>query len=211
MGEAKRRRENLGPAYGAPPTWAWHYTLGRKIPLILRDGALRDAWLHDNSEDFDNLPIPYSIWFTTAETIDPTSVPALTLDNAYNFDQENFKRDAGGAWRIGYPLPHSSMNTFEEALGLHSPDSLFGGWLRRLTSHGANRKNWRVAWVPMPILGCRIEEQLEDIWVPHSFSALPLNESGPGYGCPGVEVELSSESFCDFDGEWCKISRIVAC
>lgn len=181
MGEAKRRRENLGPAYGAPPTWAWHYTLGRKIPLILRDGALRDAWLHDNPEDFDK-PIPYLIWFTTAETIDPTSVPGLTLGNAYNFDRESFKRDAGGAWRIGYPLPHSSINTFEEALGLHSSDSAFGGWLRRLTSHGANRKNWRVAWEPMPILGCRIEEQLEDIWVPHFFNALPLNKSGPGYG-----------------------------
>lgn len=48
MGAAKRRRQALGPAYGTAQAWAWHYTLGRKMPLILRDGCLQDAWMDDN-------------------------------------------------------------------------------------------------------------------------------------------------------------------
>jgi hypothetical protein len=44
MGQAKLKKIALGDAYGAPEDTAWHYTLGRKIPLILRDGFLRDAW-----------------------------------------------------------------------------------------------------------------------------------------------------------------------
>lgn len=206
MGAAKLRRKALGDAYGLPPCWAWHYTLGRKIPLILSDGMLRDAWTEDNSNEFAD--IPCSVWFTTSETIDPTSVPALTLDNAFGFDREAFKRIAGGAWRIGLPLPHTSLNTYEEALALHSPKSPFGSWLRQLTSHGANRKQWRMAWQALPILDCRVEEQKGGTWVAHSIESLPLDANGPGYGSPGVMVNLSFDDF--IDGEFHHFLRNVA-
>lgn len=196
MGAAKRRCEALGPAYGAPSSWAWHYTLGRKIPLILRDGALRDAWMEDSRDRFGRL-IPYSIWLTTAEAVDPTSVPALTLAKGYQFDQVAFKNFAGGAWRIGYRLPHPSITTYAEALALHPPGSAFGCWCRKLTSHGANRKQWRVAWQPLTITGCRIEEQQGEQWVPHSIDALPLDDDGPGYGIPGVAIELPADEVVD--------------
>jgi hypothetical protein len=209
MGKSKRRRNALGPVSGAPASWAWHYTLGRKIPLILRDGALRDAWLQDHPEDFTG-PIPSSIWFTAAETVDPTSIPALILANTYHFDREAFKRIAGGAWRIGYPLPHPSLSTYEEALAIHPPGSAFGGWLHGLTSYGCNKKDWRISWeLMMPLTGCRIEEEQGGLWVPRAIDKLSLDEGGPGYGCPGVAVEVTSADFVD--GEWFHFSRMVAC
>lgn len=192
MGAAKRRREALGPAYGAPPAWAWHYTLGRKIPLILRDGALRDAWMDDNCDRFGRR-IPCSVWLTTAETVDPTSVPALTLLNGYQSDRDAFKRCTGGVWRIGYNLPHPSITTYEEALALHPPSSAFGRWCRQLPSHGADRKQWRVSWEALPLTGCRIEEQRGEQWVSHAIDALPLDAHGPSHGLPGVAVELSAD------------------
>jgi hypothetical protein len=196
MGAAKRRRDALGPAYGAPPSWAWHYTLGRKIPLILRDGALRDAWMDGNRDRFGRC-IPYSIWLTTAETVDPTSVPALTLAKFYQFDRDAFKCCAGGAWRIGYNLPHPSITTYEDALALHPVGSPFRNWCRKLPSKGANRKQWRVAWEPLGLAGCRIEEQQGMRWVPHFIEALSLDDNGPGYGMPGLAVELSADEVVD--------------
>jgi hypothetical protein len=204
MGQSKLRRAKLGCVYGSPPTWAWHYTLGRKIPLILRDGFLRDEFTKS---------IPYTIWLTTAETVDPTSVPAMTLEHAYGFDREAFKRIAGGAWRIGFHLPHPELSTYEQALSLHSPATPFGGWCRSLPNFGENRKNWRIAWIPLSLFGCRIEEELQEgQWVPYAFDSLPRDEHGPGYGTPGVVVKLAPDIidniFCDNEDD---ISRIVAC
>jgi hypothetical protein len=170
--------------------------LGRKIPLILRDGALRDAWMDGNRDRFGRC-IPYSIWLTTAETVDPTSVPALTLAKFYQFDRDAFKCCAGGAWRIGYNLPHPSITTYEDALALHPVGSPFRNWCRKLPSKGANRKQWRVAWEPLGLAGCRIEEQQGMRWVPHSIEALSLDDNGPGYGMPGLAVELSADEVVD--------------
>ena len=192
MGAAKCRRKALGSAYGASPSWAWHYTIGRKIPLILRDGALRDAWMEDNPTDVSVL-LPRSIWFTTAETIDPTSVPALSLRKAYGSNQELFKCLTGGAWRIGYPLPNPSIITFEEALAIHPPNTTYGRWCRSLSHCGVNRRNWRLSFGSLPIVGCRIEEQKEGAWVPHAIDALPLDANAPGYGIPGRMIEVGSD------------------
>jgi hypothetical protein len=192
MGAAKCRRKALGSAYGASPSWAWHYTIGRKIPLILRDGALRDAWMEDNPTDVSVL-LPRSIWFTTAETIDPTSVTALSLRKAYGSNQELFKCLAGGAWRIGYSLPNPSIITFEEALAIHPPGTTYGKWCRRLDHCGVNRRNWRLSFGSLPIVGCRIEEQKEGAWVPHAIDALPLDANAPGYGIPGRMIEVGSD------------------
>lgn len=191
MGAARCRRKALGPVYGAPPHWAWHYTIGRKIPLILRDGALRDAWMEDNPTDFSAL-LTRSIWLTTAETIDPTSVPALTLRKAYGSNQELFKSLTGGAWRIGYPLPNPLIITFEEALAIHPPSTTFGRWCRNLSHCGVNRKNWRLSWESLSIVGCRVEEQRAGAWVPHAIDTLPLDANAPGYGSPGRIIELGS-------------------
>jgi len=209
MGAANRRREALGPAYGAPPAWAWHYTLGRKIPLILRDGALRDAWMENNRDQYGRR-VPYSIWLTTAETVDPTSTAALTLAKGYQHDRDAFKRLTGGAWRIGYSLPHPSISTYANAMALHPPGSPFGDWCRGLSSNGANRNQWRVAWEPLLLEGCRIEEQQADQWVAHSIDALPLDDSGPGYGVPGLVTfkEGSSEwNFCCELAQRCQLVR----
>lgn len=108
MGAAKLRRQAMGAAYGAAPAWAWHYTLGRKIPLILRDGALRDAWMDCNRERF-GLVIPYSIWLTTAESVDPTSTAALTLAQCYCFDraESSTRRVVTDASATGCPTRQS--------------------------------------------------------------------------------------------------------
>lgn len=191
MGAAKLRRQAMGAAYGAAPAWAWHYTLGRKIPLILRDGALRDAWMDCNRERF-GLVIPYSIWLTTAESMDPTSTPALTLAQCYRFDRAEFKHKTGGHWRIGYRLPHPAITTYEEARALHPSGSAFGDFYQHLPKMGANRKCWRMACEPLPLVGCRIEELQGGQWVPHATENLPLDDNGPGYGVPGVLVAPNS-------------------
>lgn len=193
MGAAKCRRKALGPAYGATPPWAWHYTIGRKIPLILRDGALRDAWMEDNPTDMSVL-LPRSIWFTTAEIIDPTSVPALSLRKAYGSNQELFKCLTGGAWRIGYPLPHPSIITFEEALDIYTLNTTYGRWCRSLSHCGVNRKNWRLSFESLPLVGCRVEEQKAGAWVSHAIDALPRDASALLYGAPRRIIELARDS-----------------
>lgn len=185
MGAANRRRAALGLSYGAAAAWAWHYTLGRKIPRILRDGALRDAWMDRNRETY-GARAPYSIWFTTAGKVDPTSTPALTRRGSYANDPDLFKRMTGGHWRIGFSLPHPALMTYSEALALHPPSSRFGGWYRQLASCGENRNQWRIADQPVPLTGCRIEELQGDQWVAHALDSLSHDQAGPGYGEPGL-------------------------
>ena len=153
MGAAKQRRAALGAAYGQPPAMAWHYTMGRKIPRILRDGALRDAWREDR-----NSPDMYAVWLTTASKVDPTSSPALSLRKAYGGDMEAFKQMTGGHWRIGFELPHPALMTYAETLAHHPPGTRAGAFFRNLQSMGENRNEWRVASAPLSLLGCRIEE-----------------------------------------------------
>ena len=184
MGAANRRRAALGAAYGQPPAMAWHYTLGRKIPAILRDGALRDAWMDSNRKEFGALA-PYSIWLTTAGTVDPTSTAAMTWRGSYAGDAEAFKQMTGGHWRIGFELPHPALMTYAEALILHPPSGLIGAFYRNLAPMGENRKNWRLALQPLPLAGCRIEEQQGGEWISHPLDSLPCDSSWPGYGLPG--------------------------
>jgi len=185
MGAAKRRREALGVAYGMPPVIAWHYTLGRKIPRILRDGALRDAWMDRNRRDFGSRA-PYSIWLTTAGTVDPTSNPAINFREGYGCDPEAFKRMAGGHWRIGFELPHPALMTYAEALALNPPGTPFGAFYRNLAPLGENRKDWRIASASLPLAGCRIEELQGGEWIAHPLNSLSRDEAGPGYGLPGL-------------------------
>lgn len=185
MGAARCRRKALGGAYGASPSWAWHYTIGRKIPLILQDGALRDTYMKDDPTEF-SARLPHSIWLTTAETIDPTSVPALTLREAYGYDQQSFKLFTGGTWRIGYPLPHSLIITFEEILIRFPPSTIYGRWCRNLSHYGMNRKNWRLSLESLPVAGCRVEEWKDESWISHSIKTLSHDSEAPEYGMPGV-------------------------
>jgi hypothetical protein len=200
MGQARNRKRRLGPAYGQPPAMAWHYTLGRKIPRILRDGALRDAWMERNRKESGALT-PYSIWLTTATTVDPTSCAALTQRGSYAGDAEAFKRMTGGHWRIGFELPHPALMTYREALILHPPSDLMGAYYRSLAPMGENRNQWRMAGEPLPLIGCRIEEQQGGEWITHPLGTLSRDDSGPGYGLPGLhETDVampSSGSFRD--------------
>jgi hypothetical protein len=175
MGAAKRRRALLGDAYGQPPAWAWHYTLGRKIPLILHEGLIRDAWTHANAHRH---PFPqYSIWFTTSEMVDPTSTPAYTFREGYGRDWEQFKAGAGGHWRIGIHATHKLLHTYEEVQHTHP-------FFRHLPRAGEDRRKWRVSLEDVPLDGCRIEEMVDGVWVPRTIETLSHSHDGPGYGHP---------------------------
>jgi hypothetical protein len=190
MGQARNRKRHLGPAYGQPPAMAWHYTLGRKIPRILRDGALRDAWLERNRKESG--ATPYSIWLTTATTVDPTSCAALTHRGSYAGDAEAFKRTVGGHWRIGFELPHPALMTYREVLIQHPPSDPIGVYYRSFVRMGENRNQWRIAGEPLPLIGCRIEEQQGGEWIAHPPCTLSRDEDGPGYGLPGLdEIDIA--------------------
>jgi hypothetical protein len=105
MGQAKLRKQQLGEAYGNPE-YAYHYTLSHCIPSILATG-LRNTWGDDDL-----------VWFTTSETVDPTSRPGLwhSLDNGkpninriraavlLNHDGNNhLVEEFFGIWRIKVP------------------------------------------------------------------------------------------------------------
>lgn len=105
MGTAKLSRQAMGSTCGQPPAWALHYTLGRKIPRIPRDGAIRDEWMDRNRERYGS-QAPYSVWLTTAETVELTSTAALTFRGPYATAPDLFKELTGGNWRIGLPADH---------------------------------------------------------------------------------------------------------
>ena len=174
MGQARNRKRRLGPAYVQPPAMAWHYTMGRKIPRILRDGALRDVWLERNRKGAGDRT-PYLIWLTTAATVDPTSCAALT-HRMYAGDAETHKRLMGGHWRIGFELPHPALTTYREALIQHPPSDPIGVYYRSLVPMGENRNQWRITGEPLPLIGCRIEEQQGGEWIAHPLGTLSRDE-----------------------------------
>ena len=61
MGQAKRRKQQLGAAYGAPPAVVYHYTPEFRIYSICRSG-LKNVYY----------PNPW-VWYTSSEEIDETS------------------------------------------------------------------------------------------------------------------------------------------
>lgn len=178
MGAAKRRQQALGAAYGTPPAWAWHYTLGRYMPLIAADGALRDAWTDANRHRIGGAAL-YSIWFTTAQVVDPTSTPAYALRDDCKGDQELFKATFGGHWRIGAPCSHPLLLTYQQALAQHDQDTVAGQFLRNLPRAGENRNHWRLALEPVPLIGCRIEELQGERWVAHPLESLCQAPAAP--------------------------------
>jgi len=185
MGAAKRRQQALGADYGAPPAWAWHYTLGRKIPRILTAGELRDAWTQRHPEMA--LLGLYSIWFSTSDCVDPTSAAACTMRNSYANDPAAFKTYTGGHWRVGIEVGSPLLLTYQQALGLHPPHTRAGRFLRALPRLGENRKHWRVALEPVPLTGCRIEELVDGQWMDHPITTLSRDQNAPGYGLPSVQ------------------------
>lgn len=189
MGAARCRQRALGAAYGAAPAWAWHYTLGRKIPLILGDGQLRDAWTQDHRESSGKLGA-YSVWFTTSERVDPTSSAALSQQQAYGSNPEAFQLLIGGHWRIGVPIDHPQLLTYQQVLAAHPPSTVLGLYYRKLQRHGENRNQWRVSLQPVGLAGCRIEQLQGDQWIHHPMDELSLDPSAPGYGTNGSGFQI---------------------
>jgi hypothetical protein len=192
MGAARRRQQALGASYGAPPTWAWHYTMGRKIPRILAAGVLQDDSLAASGlpPDF------YQVWFTTSTRVDPTSSAACTLRISYRGDLQAFKTMTGGHWRVGVACDHRLLITYQEALRRHSSATAVGRALRNLAHCGENRSQWRLAQAPVPIDSSRIEELVGGQWVHRPIQTLSRGQCAPGYGMPSVrEVDLSLDAF----------------
>lgn len=182
MGAAKRRRELLGAAYGTaqPPEWAWHYTLGRKIPLILRSGALEAAW--------DGAIFPV-VWLTTADRPDPTSSAVLTLRGTYRGDVAAFKHWTGGIWRVGFRATHPQLHSYAAALAENPSDSPRGRWFRELRRKGEDRRQWLLSYeaieLPEEVL---VQELLDGEWITHPLHTLSHDPDAPAYGVPGTSI-----------------------
>lgn len=191
MGAATRRRAALGAAYGAAPAWAWHYTLGISVPQILGDQQLWGTW--------EGASVCPAVWFTTAERPDPTSCAALTLRDACRGDARRFKATVGGFWRFGVPADHPLLQTYGQVLAAHPPGSALGRHIRQLDPQGANRNQWRLAFTPVPLAGCRVEELLGDQWEAHTMASLIQTPDHPGYGLPGLPITHAPERYWE---EW---------
>lgn len=183
MGIAKRHQQMTGSNYGRSPAWAWHYTLGKNIPAILAAAELRDTW---HAAVGHRYGIPASIWFTTEEKVDPTSTPAITLQQSYKGDLHRFTEQTGGHWRIG--VPADQLLTFSDLLERFAPSTTAGRWLRNLPHLGANRKRWRASIEPVPLIGCRVEQLLDSRWLLRPIESLSLDTSAQGYGDPTIKI-----------------------
>lgn len=191
MGQSKRRRNLLGGDYGKPPEVAWHYTIGRKIPLILESEALRDDWTERKRDQFPHAV--YSVWFTRSQNVDPTSTASLTYSRSYPGQPELFKEKTGGHWRVGLPLSDDRLLTYAEALEEYPPSSSFGKFFRGLPSHGENRKEWLLALVPIECESLIFQELRDGEWITHSLNDLPRQSDAPGYGVT-LDSLLESEA-----------------
>jgi len=164
---------------------AWHYTLGRKIPLIIEDGFLRDDWTQRNKHLFTHSV--YSVWFTLSEQVDPTSTAGCTERKSYSCDPSFFRRMTGGHWRVGLPSDDQRLVSYKQALDRFKPSSAFGRFFRGLPHHGENRNQWMLAQEPIPISDLTFQQLTSDGWSPRE----PLNESYE-YGLPSL-FSLSEE------------------
>lgn len=158
MGQSKIRKKLLGDAYGKRPEMAWHYTLGRKVPLIVEDGWLRDDWTKSNPNKYPHAA--HAIWFTVSEQVDPTSCAAITERKSYPCDPDRFKDKTGGHWRFGIPSSDPRLVAYREVLKSYSPESLFGQFLRSLSNEGENRNHWLISQEPVPVAGLVLQEMV---------------------------------------------------
>lgn len=181
MGQAKSRRKALGCSYGQRLAMAWHYTLGRKIPLIIEDGFLRDDWTQRNKHLFPHHI--YSVWFTLSERVDPTSTAGLTEKRSYSCDPALFKQITGGHWRIGLPSGDERLITYKQALDRFKPSSAFGRFFRGLPHHGENRNQWMLVQEQIPLADLAFQELASDSWSTRD----PLNQIYD-YGFPSLSA-----------------------
>ena len=130
MGQAKRRKQQLGDAYGQPPELLWHYTRATCIQKVAAEG-LKSTFKSDGI-----------VWFTKSNVIDPTSSIALTLRQYTQTLGGEMAAELLGAtavpWRIG--VPSDLTEWFPDAVKTRSELLDFVNNLK-----GANVRNWYVS------------------------------------------------------------------
>lgn len=186
MGQARLKKMALGDAYGSSPEIAWHYTLGRKVPLILRDGFLRDTWTDANRKEYPGAF--YSIWFTLSDKVDPTSTASLSQRRSYPSEPRAFKEATGGHWRLGLHTSDKRLVSYSQVLDMYPPSSRAGRFLRGLPRHGENRNMWLVSTENISSSDLIYQELDAKSWITHPFHSLSHFQEAPGYGLPGVSA-----------------------
>lgn len=145
----------------------WHYTVGERLPEILRSGVLRPTRSRLNDEWF-------AVWFSTLRDWDPAvGLAGLTARTP---------EEAGGLARIGV-APETAPVTWERFVSMGGISKV-GANLRVFVDveRGSDPQLWRLSLLPVPAEKWRAVEWRSGMrkgerWEPVAVSA---GEAGSG-------------------------------